>query len=169
MYAIETELGRFEGETEHDAKRKLNRKVRESRKAAKQAEVDRGIANERAKSVAYKYLCRLVEGEGCPCGWRFYRRGEKYAAHATIEQPITTLGYYFSHVRAETEWGTLEMRDISSKFIGSVMDGSGYHPLVALEEKGVILWYAVGICNDMWALALVPGLSVEWFEKGAQS
>lgn len=77
MYAIETDLGRFEADTEKEAKAKLRKAQREAEKAAKEAEADRNIAYAMAGQTAWFLAKDGIDGRHSQHSW-IVRPGDRF-------------------------------------------------------------------------------------------
>lgn len=149
MYAIETELGRFEGDTEKEAKKALRKAQRER---AKQDAIEselRKVARLRAESQAYHIYdekTRVALGHqkrtSLPPGWVLY--------------PVTTEGYcvregydtnrHERYYDIETEDGRASVYpyDAITHF---VMNGAGFCMAIAIANQDVEL-FAVGVHEE---------------------
>ena len=163
MYKISTELGEFEGVDEKDARRQLRTAERAQRVKDRKAEKDREVARERAKLVAFPFLHRILSGESCPCGWKFYPHQNVWAPKAEIERALVGSAMYSTLERVDTKYGSVRMECIPQRFVGAVVNGECHHCLLFFEDSGEIVCYSLGVCDDQYALERLDGVEIEWF------
>ncbi len=167
MYAIETTLGRFEAETEKQAKALL-------RKASKAYEAKRDLdyknyqlAHVRAQAQAYAFMERLAKGETTmPRGWRIkpidseaYCVREVYADHRAEWIVETGYGKAQSHFHGSIPREYIEAGN--GYCLGLVFRNANLNS----PAYGERIFYAVGIEADQVAIAEIHGLSVEAFPR----
>lgn len=161
MFAIENELGRFEAETEKEAKYLLSVARKEEAKKRKQRDADADIAMLRAKDNWYRVISRKIAGEDCPRGWRLLKAGQSYSP-ATVKfrdsfsygrVPMVT--WYGDH-------GTAESDHYGYAYLGCVSNGAGFPMAVFLEDmsdgdlRGNVTCLAIGIQGDQIRFLELP-------------
>ena len=159
MYVIETSLGRFEGETEKQAKALMRKakKAHDEQQAIDSANYQ--LAYVRAQAQAYAIMSRKVKGEGMPQGWRLL--------------PITASSYCVREVYEDyqAQWVVdVGNAQAQSGFHGArpyeyIENGAGF--CIALvfrnpktEERIV---HAVGVEGNQLAVVEVYGVQAEDF------
>lgn len=155
MFAIETELGRFEADTEKDAKRLLRAAQR------KQAAIDaseneiRTLAHLRACKAAYFIYERKGRGEEMPRGWRVKPVSECSYCCRTIYKD----GH--RHYQIETEQG-IAVVDPYDDITHCVENGAGFCMAVSIANQDCEL-FAVGVNEERAAWVAMPGVSRDEF------
>lgn len=148
MYAIETELGRFEGETEKDAKRKLRaaEKKHAAEHAAKQKLAE--AARTKARLAALYLLERFVRQETI----------EAVTPEAANVTRIDILDDGLTHqLNVWTEDGEAVQRYWLPASVHAVILNCAGWPLAILLGVGSnIEWSAVGGCNGVLGLCDMP-------------
>ncbi len=152
------------GTYEADDEKALMKLVRAgAKRAAKIAEERKGkydMACLKAQAQAYRILSRFVEGEThCPCGWRFYPTGNKYAAKVDI------LSTERIALNVECEGGRSKAEYYGVRILGTVMSGAGFTIAVFLQDKfsGEESAVAVAVHDDEFAYAVLPNVRPAWF------
>lgn len=161
-YIIETELGRFEGETEREAKKLL-------RAAKKEADAQRTIATSRrhmaslhAAVQAATIMDFFIEG-AAPCGWRFYPAGHENAARVVYDDE----GEYRADLIVDTKWGRTNIELYRPELVGSLMDGSGYTIAVWLQDGQQVAGHAVGHSEGESSMYRLPlTIQPDFFKAG---
>jgi hypothetical protein len=145
MYAIETPLGRFEGEDEKSAKAALRKAVRVAEREQEKRENAARQARLQAQSLAY----RIIDGKRANLDW--YAVGQQYSPVAwgpgcTGERCLM----------AETLGGRVEIEN-PGRYLGCWSSGSGYAEVVLLGgREGDECAYAIGVADGQYALAEIP-------------
>ena len=162
MYAIETDVGRFEGETEREAKR-LERSAR--RAAGKQEKTDqanRETARIRAQTAGFRVLSQIVAGGDCPTGWVFYSTRHRFGPK--LERGDN--GYSTTCI-LDTQWGTGKWTyvDGSHSVVGAAWTSGGFHQVLFVDNGDGPDAYSIGVCEDQIVLERMCGVKVEWFRQ----
>lgn len=166
MYAIETELGRFEADTEREAKKAMRAAKAKAERDRKLKNHRRQIASERAKATAFDVMNRVLSGEPCPCGWRYYPAGHKHACRAKRE-PSSISGYPRSTITVRTKYGEVAIPDWYVRLMGSVMNGAEWDILLYVDNGDDELCVAVGVCEGVYAIETIHGIPSTWFIGGS--
>ncbi len=159
-YAIETDLGRFEGDNEKDAKRKLRKATAEQRKkdAAEHAKYNRAMDQAHRNAYAvYEYKGR---GKKMPRGWRIL--------------PVTKDSYSCRLIEGVNECKQRKYRIETDKGNGFVSpyddithyleNGAGFCMAVVIEKQDCEL-FAVGIHEGRVAWVSLPGIKAAEFSQ----
>lgn len=143
MYAIETELGRFEGETEKDAKRKLRaaEKKHAAEHAAKQKLAE--AARTRARLAALYLLERVVRQETIEAVTPETANVTRIVA---LDDGLTT------KLEVWTNDGEAAMHYWLPVSVHAVILNCGGWPLAILMGDNERQWHAVGGCDGVLAL-----------------
>lgn len=105
---------------------------------------------------------KILAGEDCPCGWRYYAAGEKHACPSEVDR--STPGCHpHTSMTVRTEFGTVTLKEWFLTFLGSVMNGGGHDLLLFLEDCGQLRCISVGVCEGVYAYEDVYGISPDWF------
>lgn len=164
MYAIENHLGRFEAETEKQAKALL-RKARKAYQAKEAADsVNYQLARLRAEAQAYRIMTTRSSTEGFPRGWRL--------------KPIDGNAYCVQSVYVDyrTEWRVdTGNEQAQSHFHGAqpyeyIENGAGYCIALVFRnpKTNERIFHAVGIAADQLCVVEIPGISADMFAKRAE-
>lgn len=162
MFAIETDLGRFEAETEKEAKKLLRAAQAKDRK---EREIKKGLydlARMRAQANGYWVYSRLAEEKEFPRGWSYHDPLGKYSP--------ATLSYSDSLSRTpkitwQGEHGTAESEHYGYDFWGCVSNGAGFPLLAFIRDRHskVIECYAIGIEQDQCCWVAMHGITIDQF------
>lgn len=163
MYAIETELGRFEADTERDAKKQLRNARARARKEEASRQALNDIARSRAERQAYRIYSVYHDRANCYPAWRLYRSGYGYKVARMI---AGELGYAYT-LSVDTPDGEARNEYWRMRLTAVVIDGSGYAIAVEMtdETSGAHL-YAIGTHAGIIQLAEIPGIPQDWFRTG---
>lgn len=155
MYVIETELGRFEGDTEKQAKAALRKRQKEQEKIDAEECRLRKIAQDRAESMAYRFYERHHQGR-MPKGWRVLPVSESgYSCRRILED-----GY---RVGYEIDGGDSRARVFPYDAITYyVENGAGFCTAIAIANQDVEL-FAVGVHEGRACWVPMPGISMTEF------
>jgi hypothetical protein len=157
MFAIETDLGRFEGETERDAKALLRKA--QARKRAEDKENERRYAQARyhAAMVAYSIYERKSSGQAFPAGWRAHTINSRHSAvNSSYVDYRTTYTIDCEHGRGSTA--------PFDPITHSVENGAGYCIAVSIANQDCEL-FAVGACEGVIAWLPMPGIALDDFRN----
>lgn len=165
MYAIENELGRFEADSEKEAKKLLRRAQAQEREKQKKYNAYYEIARLRAESIGFKLLIKCG-GLEMPRGWYFHTPDEKYSPFNYRLCTDT-----FSHkprITWHTEQGNIETTHYGMRFIGAVSNGAGF-PICAFfcedSRPDSLECLALGFQGEAVAFIPVPGITPELFNS----
>ena len=160
MIVIETENGRFEGETEREALRLARKARRESAKREHLAAIARKRAYDRARCEGFNILARKLSGQGFPRGWRFIPAGDPHCP--TIERR----GESLRRIVIETEDGRGELEFYKIEILGIVENGAGWAMGVFVVNDGKTELWSVGADGSATAIAHCPGILPSEFNIG---
>jgi len=173
MFAIETELGRFEGETEKAAKKALRKAEKANRAEQKRRSDLSNVAMMRARANGFRILSFVLTKETMPNGWMFHAPSEPHLpikVGAALRHGISRA---YPSVTFEGEHGKAEAEFYGFEFIGVVLNGAGYPIAFFLRDMttNAIDAYAVGIEQDVVAWDALPTITPEHFRtsRHAQS
>lgn len=161
MFAIETDLGRFQGETEREAKRLLHKAIREAKKREREIESLRKTARERAESAAYGFYERLHRNgqDNWPRGWRLITASENcWSCRRVWDESVHHTVWHI-----ESEDGRA-VCDVYDGVTHCVENGAGYCIAVAIPKQDAEL-FAVGVCGEVGCWVPMPGIKAEWFRE----
>lgn len=160
-YVIETDEGRFEGETEGQAKRALRKARDAARKLARAEKAAHEIAKGRAECAGYRVLARLASPDPLPRGWEIV--GCDHYAHTVAYAN----GGYTSVVETTDGRGswTWAFED-ASKILGALCDVTGYAFALFVDcddanAFGVGVATIEGTDRTVVTLADLPGVTIE--------
>lgn len=164
MYAIETDLGRFEGETEREAKRKLQTAKRKHNREAAERERIREAARSVAYKHAYAFYSRYLSGEKCAPAWLLYRGADSYGFKILRMYPHDVDG---NTLDFDTPDGHAKINYWRAPVLtGVIIDGGGYAKAIELDCGDGPQLFAVGYSQDIAVLEPLFGIPVDWFPAG---
>jgi hypothetical protein len=161
MYAIETHLGRFEADTEKQAKALL-RKAEKAHKA--QQDIDNRnyqLAYVRAQAQAYTIMERLAKGEDMPRGWRLKTiTADSYCVQAVTRDFHTEWIVDVGNIRAQSHFHGAQPYEY-------IENGAGYCLALVFHnpKTGEQIFQAVGIEADQLAVVEIYGITAQHFER----
>ncbi len=143
----------------------LDKARREEKKASEARSKTCSLATDKAQTSGYRILCWKAEnGDKCR-GWRFYEPGDKWAPN--LFKPIVD-GEFDDGYKTRI-FGTQDatLRHWGQRFMGAVCNGGGFAWLIFLQDETtrVVQCYAIGIVDEVIALAECPGISVDDFQR----
>lgn len=158
MYAIETELGRFEAETEKDAKKAL----RAAMKRQETIDADENRKYQKARLVALSVGFRIYEQSfmtdhaagALPRGWRYFNHLDDYTCKEIHEDGRR--GY-----EIDTENGRAKVFPYDP-IVGYVENGAGFCIAVAIANQDMDL-FAVGVFEDRLVWHGLTGIKITQF------
>jgi len=156
MYVIETEEGRFEADTERDAK-KL-RRAAQKKQAAIDADDNRKytLARLKATQVGYGLYERKGRGETMPRGFRYKLVTEDtYPARRSCGD-----GRRIYHIDTGDSSGRVAPYD---EIVGYIENGAGFCIAIAIAEQDCEL-FAVGACEETVVWVPLYGISITEFK-----
>lgn len=164
MYAIETDLGRFEADTERDAKRKLRAAKKKQDAIDIEASRKYQAAILKASSQAYCLYERKGRGEEMPRGWMYFT--DTATTFRAVRQ--TARGDYHERgYEIETSDGKATAFPYDD-IVGFVENGAGFCMAVAIANQDCEL-FAVGVFEDRVAWLPLYGISVCEFNPSKHS
>lgn len=160
MYAIETSLGRFEADTEKDAKKQLRKAQREQAKRDAEENARSKAARSKACEAAYQIYDNAARGE-CPPGWRLQPVGaNRWAVRETYDHNRGQRGYIIEGDGHES--ATVFPYDPITHF---VENGAGFCIAVIIANQDCDL-FAVGVHEGRADWVPLHGVRREWFNLG---
>lgn len=161
MYAIETDLGRFEGDTEKEAKAAMRKARKIAQAKERELEELRKTARMRAEAVAYGFYERLhSNGQlSWPRGWRLITASENcWSCRKVWDDNAHQTVWHM-----ETEHGKA-VCDVYDGVSHAIENGAGYCIAVAIPKQDAEL-FAVGVCGEVGCWVPMPGIRAEWFRE----
>ena len=154
MFAIETELGRFEAATEKEAKAAMRKAQRGAKAAAEEKSARYNRALERAAAAGFDLLKRKLTGEGMAFEWT--------DANTPCGPRVTAVGERHQMATVDTADGAAEIELYGYRCAGAVVGPGGWCKALAMQDAdrpGETEFYAVGVCEGVFAWTRVPGVS----------
>lgn len=167
MYAIETSLGRFEADTEKDAKRELRKAQRAQAKKDAADAAAMKVARLKASEIAYQIYERKARGQDWQStGWRrqiVRTNGDSWACQERYDEKRGERVY---DIRAGHDGDTATVAPYD-RITHYVENGAGWCVCVVIEiaHKGPEL-FAVGVHEGRACWVPVPGVLPEEFTAG---
>lgn len=164
MVIIETDNGRFEGETIREAERAAKKAAREAAKLeAARAEL-RKRATLEAMANGFKILRAVASDNGIPRGWAVRPAEKCYGVKHLEADPADRLN---DRYEIETEHGRGVLKLYRGKCRGFIDNASGWLMACVVDDyDGNPRVYAVGAHEGEADAELVPGVSPDQFRKG---
>lgn len=160
MYAIETDLGRFEADTEKDAKKLLREaKIKQDKLDAIENEMH-VMARHLACRSAYWIYSHRGEKDGYPSGWRLKPVTESSYPCRLIFDAEAGLRTFL--VETSDDSATIRPYD---RITHCVESGAGYCIAIAIENQDCEL-FAVGIHEGRICWLPLFGVAMSEFTKG---
>lgn len=161
MYAIETNLGRFEADSEKEAKKALKAAQKIQAKIDAENNVSYRIARSRACEEAYSILSRKLSGKDMPPGWRI----------KTVDESNWCCRRFWCEKRQQrgymihTADGSCAVFPYDS--ITHVLEnGSGFAMAIGIENQDCEL-FAIGIEKTQAAWVMLEGIERKDFKAVA--
>lgn len=177
MFAIEVSHGRYEAETEKEARKLFRKGEKVQRQKEKEQAAESKLAYDRAKSVGYDILTRIIEaksegdGKPFPRGWRVKKPGDQFFR---VNRGHSSAAWHDT-ATYETEAGTASFEHWGYRVLGILWNGSGFDTVTFLQDTehgngvGPVHAYAVGVAGNQVRLADLPGVTLEMFQPEEQA
>lgn len=161
MYAIETELGRFEAETEREAKRMVKRASLEAQRQRDDLTRNQRAARMVAEHNACRIYSRFLSVDACPKAWIAYD-----PSHEMVRGMVTVSQDYIgsSVFKVQTpdgpcvaDWWRMAVKRV-------IIDGGGWPMALAISiDGGAEMLCAVGGAEGALVLETINGITADWF------
>lgn len=167
MYAIENELGRFEADTEREAKKLLRAAQVKARKQEAQLSALRKQARLAACYEGFRVMSQHAQGNECPRAWIYYTSGESYYA-SLIKRVDDRFGAERKY-KISTEYGAVDLDLWGVDIAGCVISGCGWVIALVLQDGRETQLHAFGSSSDgettVGAWEQIYGVPIEWFQR----
>ncbi len=155
--------------TEKEARKEVNRLLREARKVEAEQAEKRKTARTEAETTGYRALSRKAAGEAAH--WQFYPafRDDGTADYVPFCRCYDKIDWQTKIDVAGAESNSVIVSHYGQRFVGCAVAGNGYVYAIGLADTygdadgSVVVWHAIGACGDQYALAVLPGITTEWF------
>lgn len=157
MYAIENDLGRFQADTEKEAKKLLRKAQAEFRKREAEESAIRAVAHLRAQAVGYSIYERRGRGEDMPRGWRcMIVNSQSYCVREFYDVERGQRGY-----EIETNEGRAKVYPYDA-ITHYIENGAGFCMAIAIDKQDCEL-FAVGVNEERAAWVPLYGVKKSEF------
>ena len=157
---ITTEHGTFRADTEKEALRLSRTAARQARRDQLIKEDNRARARERALLASHSVLCRVLENEKPPCGWRVQEPGDKRFPVAKDLDGVFDVYEFWQ----DSEFGRMQLYksgEFYDELVGVMEKGITGVCLVWLRVNGEVQTHAVGIYNGELALVKICDIPMD--------